>query len=63
MEPCKDQATIANLKPLDVNHHNTLLYTSLRQCMANNAELRDELLKAAEMINKLTQMLQEKNES
>lgn len=60
---CQDQATIAAVKPLTVNHENSKLYSMLKQCMRNNEELRQALLEAAETIEKLTQQLVEQNES
>lgn len=58
------EKTIADLvpKPLTVNHENSKLYASLKQCMTTNAELRIALIEAAETIEKLTQKLLE-NES
>lgn len=50
-------------RPLTVNHENSKLYSALKQCMENNAELRMALVESAEMIERLTQKLLEKNES
>ena len=58
MELSKEMATIGN--PLTVNHENSKLYSMLKQCMANNAELHQSLLEAAETIDMLTQSLKEK---
>lgn len=58
MEPCLDQATLDSLKPITVNHHNSLLYDSLRQCMANNDELRKALLESAETIEKQIKLIE-----
>lgn len=58
MELSKEMATIG--KPLTVNHENSKLYSMLKQCMANNAELHLSLLEAAETIDMLTQSLKEK---
>lgn len=60
----KDQETHADLtygdlKPLTVNHETSKLYGALRQCMMNNAELRDALLEAAQTIELLTGKLNE----
>jgi len=62
MEPCKDQATIAELRPLSVTHENSKLYSMLKQCMTNNAELHNSLLDATETIYLLTKALEAKNE-
>jgi len=59
MELSKDQATIAELRPLSVGHENSKLYSMLKQCMANNEELRQALVDAAETIDKLTEKLLE----
>lgn len=61
MELSKEAVTI--VKPMTVNHENTKLYSMLKQCMANNAELHQSLLEAAEIIDLLTQALKEKDES
>jgi hypothetical protein len=53
----QDLETIA--KPLTVNHETSKLYSALRQCMKNNAELRDALLEATETIQLLTEKLNE----
>lgn len=45
--------------PLTVNHETSKLYSALRQCMMNNAELRDALLEAAQTIELLTGKLNE----
>lgn len=62
MEPCLDQATIAELRPRSVTVENSKLYSALRQCMLNNEELRQALVEAAETIDKLTEKLLEYNE-
>ena len=62
MEPSKVQAITVN-KPLVITHENSLLYTSLKQCMANNEGLRQALLDAAQTISALTEKLREQNES
>ena len=56
---CQDQATIANLRPKTVNHENSMLWASLKQCMENNAELRKSLLEAAEVITRQTELIEE----
>lgn len=49
-----------NVKPpLTVNHETSQIYSALRQCMANNAMLRDALNEAAETIQLLTEKLNE----
>ena len=53
----QDQETIVSLKPLSVTHENSKLYSMLKQCMANNEELRQALVDAAETISKLTEKL------
>ena len=55
--------TIADLKPRTVTHENTKLYSMLKQCMETNHELRMALMEATETIEKLTQLLEHKNES
>ena len=50
------------LKPLTVNHENSKLYSMLKQCMANNAELHQAILEAAETIDQLTQQLRGNDE-
>lgn len=55
MELSKEMVTCA--KPMTVNHENTKLYSMLKQCMANNEELRQALLDAAQTIEKLTEQL------
>lgn len=62
MEPSKAAEIIANLRPRTVDHENTKLYSMLKQCMANNEELRQALVEAAETIDKLTAKLLEQNE-
>lgn len=52
-----------NDKPLTVNHENFKVYAALKQCMMNNEELRQALLDAAQMIERLTAELERKNES
>ena len=47
-------------RPLTVSHENSKLYAALKQCMENNAELRMALVESAEMIERLTQKLLEK---
>ena len=55
-------------KPLTVNHENSKLYASLKQCMLNNENLRREIVEmqmqlvdAAEMIERLTKEMQNGN--
>ena len=55
-------------KPLTVNHENSKLYASLKQCMLNNENLRREIVEmqmqlvdAAEMIERLTKGMQNGN--
>ena len=62
MEPSQAPA-ITVKKPIVITHENSLLYTSLKQCMANNEELRQALLDAAQTISALTEKLREQNES
>lgn len=50
-------------KPIVYTHENFKVYSALKQCMQNNAELREALVDAAEMIKQLTQELEKKNES
>lgn len=69
MEPCKEMGTIdkeilAKLRPMTVDHHNSLLYDGLRSCMEKNtnlhimlAETQQQLLTALETISKLTEEL------
>jgi hypothetical protein len=57
------QEMVTTAKPMTVNHENSKLYSMLKQCMANNAELHQDLLTAAEIIDQLTQRLREKDES
>mgnify|MGYP000415020704 CR=1 FL=1 len=54
---CPDLATIDNLRPLSVSHENSKLYAMLKQCMANNEELRQALIEAAETIEQLTKRI------
>lgn len=49
-----------NVKPpLTVNHETSQIYSALRQCMSNNAMLRQALNEAAETIKLLTKKLNE----
>lgn len=50
-------------KPVVYTHENFKVYSALKQCMQNNAELREALVDAAEMIERLTQELEKRNES
>lgn len=66
MEPCLDREILAKLRPLTVDHHNTLLYDGLRSCMQKNAELhmmlaeaQQQLVTAAQTIQQLTEALSE----
>ena len=45
--------------PLTINHETTQIYSALKQCMANNAMLREALNEAAETIKTLTKALNE----
>ena len=45
--------------PLTVNHETSKIYSALKQCMANNAMLREALNEAAETIETLTKALNE----
>ena len=45
--------------PLTINHETTQIYSALKQCMANNAMLREALNEAAETIETLTKALNE----
>lgn len=58
-----DQVIIEQLKPKTVNHENSLLYCSLKECIKTNAELREALVEATEMIFKLTAQIEGKHES
>lgn len=58
MVQSKDQATLAELKPLSVTNENLKIYASLKQCMANNEELRQALVEAAETITKQTALIE-----
>lgn len=58
MEPL--QEVEINVKPpLTVNHETSQIYSALRQCMTNNAMLREALNEAAETIELLTKQLNE----
>ncbi len=59
MELSKETVTTA--KPITVNHENSKLYSMLKQCMANNAELQQALLEAAETIQNLTEALKDES--
>ena len=50
---------ITGLRPKTVNHENSLLWASLKQCMENNAELRKALVDAAEVITRQTELIEE----
>lgn len=50
-------------KPKLLTHENFKVYSALKSCMANNEELRQALLDAAQMIERLTAELERKNES
>lgn len=70
MEPCQDQEILAKLRPLTVDHHNTLLYDGLRSCMQKNTELhmmlaeaQQQLVTAAQTIQQLTEALGESRTS
>lgn len=60
MEQSKGQEIIVEA-PLTINHETSKLYGALRQCMSNNAELREALLEAAQTIELLTEKLNETN--
>ena len=47
--------------PLTVNHETTQIYSALKQCMANNAMLREALNEAAETIKTLTEKLNDQH--
>ena len=52
-----------NVKPpLTVNHETTQIYSALKQCMSNNAMLREALNEAAETIKVLTEKLNEQRD-
>lgn len=57
MEQSKVMATTD--KPKNITHESYMLYCSLKQCMENNAELRQALTEAAATIDKLTEALNE----
>lgn len=58
MEPL--QEVEINVKPpLTVNHEISQIYSALRQCITNNAMLREALNEAAETIELLTKQLNE----
>lgn len=57
MEQSKEMETLAELRPMVVNHNNSKLYDGLRSCMQRNAELQQALLDAAQTIEKLTEAL------
>ena len=50
-------------KPLTVNHENFKIYSALKSCMQSNEEMRQALLDATKMIERLTQELEKRNES
>lgn len=58
MEPLKEVAINVE-PPLTVNHETTKIYSALRQCMSNNAMLREALAEATETIELLTKALNE----
>lgn len=58
MEQSKAVETIEALRPKTVNHENSLLWASLKQCMEHNEELRKALLEAAETIVRQTDMIE-----
>lgn len=62
MEQSLDQETVANLRPLSVTNENSKIYAALKQCMANNEELRQALVEAAETIDKQTNMIEHLHE-
>jgi len=47
------------LQPKTVNHENSLLWASLKQCMENNSELRAALLDAAKVISEQTDLIEQ----
>lgn len=47
--------------PLTINHETTQIYSALKQCMANNAMLREALNEAAETIKTLTEKLNDQH--
>lgn len=59
MEPLKGQEILAECAPLTWNHETSKIYSALKQCMANNAMLRNALTEAAETIELLTKALNE----
>lgn len=61
MENSKDRETIAEF-PRSVTNENLKIYASLRQCMANNEELRKALVDAAETIERQTAMIEHLHE-
>lgn len=59
LEPFQGLETIGKLKPRTATHETIQLYAALKEQVTLNAELRVALLEAAEMINKLTERLNE----
>ena len=55
----KDQATIEDLRPLNVTHENSLLWASLKQCMENNKALREALSHTTKIIEQQTELIAE----
>ena len=49
--------TAEEMRPRTVDHENSKLYAMLKQCMANNEELRQALIEAAETIEQLTKRI------
>ena len=65
-----DELDLKKLKPLTVDHHNTLLYDGLRSCMQKNTELhlllaetQQQLVTALQTIQQLTEALSESRTS
>jgi hypothetical protein len=59
MEQLKDLETLAECTPLTWNHETSKIYSALKQCMSNNAMLREALNEAAETIKLLTEVVNE----
>ena len=49
--------------PRTVTNENLKIYSSLKQCMLNNAELRMALVEAAETIEKQTALIEQLKEA
>ena len=61
MELLKGQEILAECTPLTWNHETSKIYSALKQCMANNAMLREALNEAAKTIKTLTEKLNDQH--